>query len=128
MSDDARDSGFDDFFDALTEGNPYYLKSPSGNAYLPPRSVDPETGETELSREPLPETGEVITQTVTYVAGPRFEDNAPFAVVIAEFGQLRITGQMRDVDPESVEIGDEVELGVEESETSGERVPVFYPA
>lgn len=128
MSDDVHTAGFDDFLDAAEEGEPYYLESPSGNGWLPPRVVDPRTGESELSEESLPETGEIVTQTITYVAPPDFADDAPFVVAIADFGSVRMTGQVRDVDPEDVSIGDQVELGVEESETTGERVPVFYPA
>lgn len=128
MSDDVRDSGFDDFFDALEAGEPYYLESESGNGWLPPRAVDPRTGETEFSEESLPESGEIVTQTVTYVAPPDFVDDAPYVVAIVDFGPLQMTGQVRDVDPEDVSIGDEVKLDVEESETTGKRVPVFYPA
>ncbi|MFC7057453.1 hypothetical protein [Halovenus salina] len=35
MRDDARDDGYDDFLDAVEEGEPYYLESPSGNGWLP---------------------------------------------------------------------------------------------
>ncbi|MFC7134860.1 MULTISPECIES: Zn-ribbon domain-containing OB-fold protein [Salinibaculum] len=130
MSDDdrVRDNGYDDFLDAVEEGEPYYLESPSGNGWLPPRQMDPETGERDLTEEPLPETGEILTSTITNVAGPSFADDAPFVVAVAQFGPVRITGQVRGMDHEDVDIGQEVTIGVGENETEGERLVVFEPA
>ncbi|WP_267163210.1 Zn-ribbon domain-containing OB-fold protein [Halovenus salina] len=125
MRDDARDDGYDDFLDAVEEGEPYYLESPSGNGWLPPRAVDPETGETELQEEDLPERGEVLTHTTTHVSGPSFADDAPYIVAVASFGPVNITGQMRET--EAVEIGQNVTLDVERTETTGDRVIVFRP-
>jgi len=131
MSDDdrVRDAGYDDFLDAVEEGEPYYLESPSGNGWLPPRRFDPRTGERDLAEQALSGTGEIVTHTVTHVAPPQFVDDAPFVVAVADFGPVQMTGQVHGVeDFEDVDIGDEVELGVEETETTGERVLVFYPA
>ena len=130
MSDDdrVRDAGYDDWLDAVEDGDPYYLESPSGNGWLPPREVDPETGERDLEEKPLPDTGEILTLTVTNVAGPSFADDAPFVVAIAQFGPVRITGQVRGMDHDDVEIGQDVELSIGENETEGERVIVFEPA
>ncbi|MCQ4333684.1 OB-fold domain-containing protein [Natronomonas sp. F2-12] len=126
MSEETRDAGYDDFLDALAESEPYYLESPSGNGWLPPRRIDPETGEREFTEEPLPETGEILTSTVTHVAGPSFAADAPFVVAVADFGPVRITGQVRGVDNEDVEIGQTIEIGIGESE-SGDRLVVFEP-
>ena len=129
MSEDGpRDAGYDDFLDAVEAGEPYYLESPSGNGWLPPREFDPETGERELTEEPLPETGEVLTKTVVNVAGPSFADDAPYVVAVAQFGPVRLTGQIRvegqkrGVGLEEVEIGQEVEVDVGHNDTEGERV------
>jgi hypothetical protein len=127
MTDEARDAGYDDFMDALSEGEPFYLESPSGNGWLPPRRMDPETGERDLTKRPLPETGEVLTSTTTHVAGPSFAEDAPFVVAIAEFGPVRLTGQLRGLDHDEIEIGQEVTIGVGTSE-SGDRLIVFEPA
>jgi len=124
---DARDDGYDDFLDAVEAGEPYFLEG-SEQGWLPPRVVDPVTGEADLEEAPLPETGEVLTHTTTFVAGPSFVDDAPYVVAIAEFGTVRITGQLRGVDPDDVEIGMAVELGVDHTETTGDRVIVFHPA
>lgn len=123
----ARNEGFDDFLDAVEEGEPYYLKGPEGDGWLPPRRVDPATGSQELTEEPLPDTGEVLTFTQTHVAGPDFADDAPYVVAIVEFGPVRISGQMRNVDPSDVEIGQEVSIGVDHTETEEERLVVFEP-
>ena len=125
MSEDVRDAGFDDFLDAVEDGEPYYLESPSGNGWLPPREFDPETGERELEEKDLPGTGEVLTSTVTNVAGPSFTDDTPYVVAVAQFGPVRITGQIRG--DEEIEIGQEVTISVGES-ARGERVLVFEPA
>lgn len=124
---DARDAGFDDFLDAVEAGEPYYLESPSGDGWLPPRTVDPNTGQRELTEQSLPETGEILTHTTTYVAGPSFADDAPYVVAIVDFGPVNITGQVRDVEPDDVDIGLEVEIGVERTKTQEDRVIVFYP-
>ncbi|MEF8784546.1 MAG: OB-fold domain-containing protein [Haloarculaceae archaeon] len=130
MSDDerVRDAGYDDWLDAAEDGEPYYLESPSGNGWLPPREVDPETGERGLEEKPLPETGEILTMTTTNVAGPSFADDAPFVVAVVQFGPVRVTGQVHGMDHDEVEIGQEVTLSVGENETEGERLIVFEPA
>jgi len=129
MSDDeVRNAGYDDFLDAVEAGEPYYLESPSGNGWLPPREFDPETGERNLSEEDLPETGEILTSTITNVSGPSFADDVPYVVAIAQFGPVRITGQVQGIDHEDVEIGQEVIIGVDTNETEGERLVVFEPA
>ena len=130
MSDDdrVRDAGYDDWLDAVEDGDPYYLESPSGNGWLPPREVDPETGERQLEEKPLPDTGEILTLTVTNVAGPSFADDAPFVVAIAQFGPVRITGQVEGMDHDDVDIGQDVELSIGENETEGGRVILFEPA
>ncbi len=115
-----RDRGYDDFLDAVEAGEPYYLEGPDG-AWLPPRTVDPATGVDEFAREPLPEPGELLTSTVTHVGPPAFAEDVPYTVGIAAFGPVRVTAQVRD----GLEIGDAVSLGVTETETSGQRVPIF---
>jgi len=122
-----RDAGYDDFLDAVEAGEPYYLESAGGEAHLPPMPYDPATGEATLTEQPLPEPGEILTHTTTHIAAPQFEDDAPYVTAVADFGPVNLTGQVRDIDPEAVEIGQAVTLGVERSETLDERVLVFYP-
>lgn len=126
MSREYRDSGYDDFLESLAEGEGYYLAGPGGDGFLPPRKVHPRTGE-PLQQQPLPETGEVVTVTRTEVATPQLADDAPYLVAIAEFGPVRMTGQLRDVGTDEAEPGLEVEVGVGETATTGEHIVVFRP-
>ncbi|AXR78940.1 Zn-ribbon domain-containing OB-fold protein [Natrarchaeobaculum sulfurireducens] len=122
-----RDAGFDDWLDAVEEGQAYYLECPNDHGSLPPRRVCPDCGSTDLEEVPLPESGEIETFTVTYVPTPAFEDDAPYATAIANFGPVRITGQVIGVDVDAVESGLEIELEVTVSETTDERVLGFSP-
>jgi uncharacterized OB-fold protein len=125
---EARDEGYDDFLDAVEEGDPYYLEGSEGDGSLPPRRIDPATGSRELTEQPLPDTGEILTLTQTHVASPDFADDAPFVVAIVDFGPVSVTGQIRGMEPTDVEIGQEVTIGVDRTETTDERVIVFEPA
>lgn len=128
MSDEpVRDEGFDDFLDAVAEGEGFYLECPEGHGSLPPRRVCPHCGATDLEETPLPETGAVETFTTVYVASPEFDDDTPYATAVADFGAVRLTGVIQDPDSEDVSVGTEVAPDVGETETAGERVLVFRP-
>lgn len=129
MSDDEtpRDGAYDDLLDAMEDGEGYYLASSEGRGWLPPQAVDPSSGETDLTEKPLPEEGAVETYTVINVATPDFADDAPFALAIVDMGPVKLTGQIRGVDPTDVEIGMTVEPTVVRAETTGERFVGFEP-
>ncbi len=124
---EARDAGFDDWLDAAEEDRAYYLECPDNHGSLPPRRVCPECGSTDLERTPLPGTGTIETFTVTHVPTPSFEEDAPYATAIADFGPVRLTGQVAGIDLEDVENGLEVDIAVAVSETTGDRVLTFEP-
>lgn len=124
MSD--ANEGFDDFLDAVSAGESYYLACPEGHGWLPPRRICPECGSRDLTEKALPESGTVESHTIVRVPAPSFADDAPYATAIADFGPLRVTAQY-DGDPEAVETGLTVGLDVAESVTTGERVFVFRP-
>ena len=130
MSDaesETRDAGFDEWLDAAEADAAYYLECPNGHGSLPPRRVGPDCGATDLEEGDLPATGEIRTFTVTHVPTPAFEEDAPYATAVADFGPVRITGQVVGVELETIENGLEVELEVTVSETTGERVLGFSP-
>lgn len=120
-----RDSGYDDLLDAIEEGEGYYLECPDGHGSLPPRRLCPECGDPELTEEPLPESGEIDTYTVTHVPTPDFGDDAPYALAVVNFGPVRLTGQLQGVDTDAVETGQVVGVDVANSETTGQRLLVF---
>jgi uncharacterized OB-fold protein len=130
MSDSERvpDAGFDEWLDAAEDGEGYYLECANGHGSLPPRRVCPDCGSTDLEERDLPETGEVQTFTVTHVPTPAFEEDAPYATAVVDFGPVRLTGQVVGVEPEAVETGLAVELEITVSETTGERVIGLRPA
>ena len=128
MSDEServRDEGFDDLLDALESGEGFYLECPEGHGSLPPRRVCPHCGATGLEETPLPETGEIETFTTVHVAAPEFADDVPYVTAVADFGGVRLTGQVRGIDSDDLEVGIEVAPEVGESETTGERVLVL---
>ncbi|SIS01261.1 Zn-ribbon domain-containing OB-fold protein [Natronorubrum thiooxidans] len=123
---DAQNGGYDEFLDALEAGEGYYYACSNGHALVPPRRVCPHCGDRDLEQTELPETGEIRTHTTVTVPTPQFEDDAPYVTAIATFGQVKLTGIVRDIDPVDVEIGQEVTVTVEPSETTDERTIAFY--
>ena len=122
-----QDAGFDEWFDALERGEAYYLACPEGHGSLPPRRVCPDCGSTDLGERPLPAVGTVETFTVTHIPTPSFEEDAPYAAAIADFGPVRLTGQVVGIDVDAVDVGLTVEAEVRISETRGERLVGFRP-
>ncbi|ELY44406.1 Zn-ribbon domain-containing OB-fold protein [Natronorubrum sulfidifaciens] len=122
-----QDAGFDDWLDAAEEGDAYYLECANGHGSLPPRRVCPDCGSTDLEEVPLPETGVIETFTVTHVPTPAFEEDAPYATAVADFGPVALTGQVVGIDLDAIETGLEVELEITVSETTGERVIGLSP-
>jgi len=124
---DYPNAGYDEWLDALDDGEGYYLACPEGHGSLPPRRVCPECGDADLREEPLPDAGEVVTYTVTHVASPQFSGDTPYAVAVVEFGPVQVTGQVRGVDPDAVSVGQTVGVDVDATATTGEDVVVFEP-
>lgn len=127
MTGEVRDAGYADLIDALVEGEGYYLECANGHGSLPPRHVCPHCGSRELAEQPLPESGEIETFTVIHAPTPDFSDDAPFVTAVVDFGPVGLTGQVRGVDPDSVEIGMTVTPAVVETETTGDRLIGFSP-
>lgn len=127
MTDDAaRDGGYDELLDALASGEGFYLECSAGHGSLPPRRVCPVCGERGPAERPLPDTGTVVTYTVVHVPTPQFEGEAPYVTAIAEFGPVRLTGLLVDVDPDAVETGAAVRPDVRAADDGRRRV-VFEP-
>ena len=127
MSDDYANEGYDEWLDAISEGRGYYLECPEGHGELPPRRICPTCGSTDLREEPLPDVGEIETYTVTSVAAPSFADDAPYVVAVVDFGPVTVTGQVKGVDPDAVEVGMTVGIDVDRRVTTDEPLVVFRP-
>ncbi|ELZ20648.1 hypothetical protein C475_20333 [Halosimplex carlsbadense 2-9-1] len=127
MSDKARDGAFDDWLDAIEEGSGYYVECENGHGWLPPRRVCPDCGSRDLSETPLPEAGEVATFTEVSVATPQFSADTPYVTAVVDYDPVRVTGLVRGVDPDEVEVGMPVGIEVGERETTGDRAVVFRP-
>ena len=132
MSNDDQPASYTEWLDAIEAGEGFYLESPTGEGSLPPRRVCPETGSTDLTRKPLPETGAIETYSVVHVAAPGFADDTPYVSAIADFGSVRITGVVGGVDPEAIGdatdlIDTKVRLTVETRETTDDRLIVLSP-
>ena len=121
-----RDAGYDDFLDAVADGEGYYLRCPEGHGSLPPRRVCPHCGGS-LAEEPLPEAGTVVARTTIRVPTPSFAEDDPFVTAIADFGDVRLTGVVRGVEPDAVERGTTVGATVGATRTDGSRLLVFEP-
>ena len=119
---------YDEWLDAIESGEGFYLESPEGHGSLPPRRVCPHSGSTDLTRDPLPETGTIETYTVVHVGATKFDDDTPYVSAVVDFGPVAVTGVVRGVDPEAVAVGDEVTVTVETRETTDDRLVVFRPA
>lgn len=127
MSEDHRDAGYDDWFDALEDGEPYALRCPLDHHSLPPRGSCPDCGSAELEPESIPETGTVRTYSLTRVPTPAFAEDAPYVIAIADFEMVSVTGQLRGIEPDEVRTGLPVTIEGERSETDRRRLVVFRP-
>jgi uncharacterized OB-fold protein len=119
------DAGYDEWLDAIDDGEGYYLECPEGHGSLPPRRVCPHCGSPELDHAELPATGTVETFTICYVGGPDFDEEEPYATAIADFGGVRLTGVVRGTDPEDVSVGMPVEVRVGANRTTGDDLVVL---
>ena len=140
-------TGYDEFLQAVGDGEGFYLECPEKHGWLPPRRVCPDCGATELDERPLPETGTVETYSTVHVSVPDFEAETPYTTAIASFGPVRLTGVVRggenDGESESeggsqsdadaadsaapVEVGTAVVAGVDENETTGDPTLTLRP-
>jgi hypothetical protein len=119
------DAGYDEWLDAVDDGQGYYLACPEGHGSLPPRRVCPHCGSPDLVRAALPATGTVETYTVCHVAIPDFVDEEPYVTAVADFGDVRLTGVVREAAPADVMVGMPVEARVGTNRTTGEDLLVL---
>jgi uncharacterized protein len=120
-----RNGEFDEFLDKLRDGQGYYYRCPNNHGLLPPRRVCPHCGDRDLQRKPLPEDGTIVTHTTIFVPTSQFDGDAPYVTAIAEFGPIRLTGVIQNVDRSEIDIGQSVAISVDPDEMGGERKIAF---
>ncbi|HWR82475.1 MAG TPA: Zn-ribbon domain-containing OB-fold protein [Candidatus Deferrimicrobium sp.] len=99
----------------------------SGKTYFPPRTIDPETGDTECEMVKLPDTGKILTYTVIRVAPQQWNDETPYALAVAELTDgTRLMAQVTDCDPAQVKIGMEVRLEFRRVQSEGDHGVISY--
>ncbi len=99
----------------------------SGRTYFPPRTIDPETGETQHEMVKLPDTGTIVTYTVIRVAPSQWSDEAPYALAVAELTDgTRLMAQVTDCNPDEVKIGMEVRVEFRRIQSEGHHGVISY--
>ncbi len=99
----------------------------SGKTYFPPRTVDPETGDTKHEMVRLPEIGKLLTYTVIRVAPSMWGDEGPYALGVAEMTDgTRVMAQITDCDVEKVKIGMEVRVEFRRIQSEGSAGVLSY--
>ncbi|WP_277553630.1 Zn-ribbon domain-containing OB-fold protein [Halobaculum limi] len=121
------DTGYDEWADSLAEGG-YYFECENGHGSLPPRRVCPECGGRDLDQQSLPDTGSVATFSEIHVAPSGFGVDPPYVTAVVDFGPVRLTGIVRDLSADEIEIGTSLVPDVEENSATGKRLVVFRPA
>lgn len=98
------------------------------SVFFPPRSICPECRRIgKLESYELDGKGEIVSYTKVRVPPEGFEDETPYILAIVELEEgPRITGQIADVNPEDIEVGDKVEATFRHMGEEGEKGIIYY--
>ena len=81
---------------------------------VPPRSLCPQCGSSDMNWTELPRKGKLVTYTVIHVSPAQFQELSPYAVGIVEFGEgVRLPGMIRNVKLKDLKIGMELQTDFE---------------
>jgi len=98
-----------------------------GQAFFPPRAVCRHCRGREFEKTTLAGEGILETFTVIRVAPSGFVDQVPYAVGIVSLpGDVKVTAQIVDGDPEALAIGDRVKLEFRRVRQDGESGILCY--
>lgn len=98
-----------------------------GFVAFPPRLVCPKCGARAFEPTRLAEAGKLLTYTVIRVPPGPFEDQAPYAVGIAELDDgVRLTAQVVDCDFASLAVGRRVKLAFRKISEDGPAGVISY--
>jgi uncharacterized OB-fold protein len=98
-----------------------------GTKLFPPRDVCLECEAPAKELFAFTGLGEVYSHTTIYDAPAGFEEFAPYTVALVKLdeGPL-VTAQLTDIDPDQVEIGQEVEMVTRKMRTDGAEGMIVY--
>ena len=78
---------------------------------VPPRSSCAFCGNSDLDWTELPNSGRLVTFTVIHIPPAQFQAFAPYPIGIVELADgVRLPGMIRNVNPENVKIGMELQV------------------
>ena len=83
-----------------------------GSSYFPPKMDCPSCIDSEVEWIEIPNEGKLVTYTVVHYGPSGFEDEAPYTLVVGEFGDgLRVFGRMsKGVEESEVKAGMGIKL------------------
>ena len=98
-----------------------------GYVAFPPRLICPQCGNREFAETKLADAGKLLTYTIIRVAPGSFEDQAPYAVGIAELDDsVRLTAQVVDCDFAKLKVGMRVRLEFRRVNEEGASGVIYY--
>jgi uncharacterized OB-fold protein len=98
-----------------------------GTKLFPPRDVCLECEAPAKELFTFTGLGEVYSHTTIYDAPAGFEEFAPYTVALVKLAEgPLVTAQLTDIDPDEVEIGQEVEMVTRKIRTDGAEGMIVY--
>ena len=98
-----------------------------GTKLFPPRDVCLECEAPAKELFTFTGLGEVYSHTTIYDAPAGFEEFAPYTVALVKLAEgPLVTAQLTDIDPDEVEIGQEVEMVTRKMRTDGAEGMIVY--
>jgi uncharacterized OB-fold protein len=98
-----------------------------GFVAFPPRLVCPQCGNRKFEKTKLSDSGTILTFTIIRVPPHQFEDQAPYAVGIAELDDgVRLTAQIVDCDSGVLKVGMRVRIEFRKIYEEGEAGVIYY--
>lgn len=103
-----------EFVDHLDKGELAYTKCRTcSEAYFPPRADCANCLGEDMEWTPIKGNGTIKTFTHTMYAPTGFEADAPYTIVVAEFGEIKVLGRMnKSVPVDSLSVGMPVQVKV----------------
>lgn len=99
----------------------------TGKVYFPPILVEPENGNTEFSEYHFKPEAKLISWSIVRAAPTGYEALTPYVVAILELeGGQKLTGEIVDVDPETLKKGDILRAIFRKVYSDGEAGVIHY--